>query len=106
MEEIIEKLLLSNKNDNKKREEINKIKSSCEEALKYLSGEYKYCPQCREYYRKKSFEFVTRTKEENVCVYEDIINSGGNEYEKQMVTRNYRVCPKDHWIEVKDILED
>lgn len=88
-----------------KKEKIEKIKNSCDEALQYLSGEYKFCPQCKDYYRKKSFEFITETKEEKVCVYRDIINSGGDEYENQMVTRNYYICPKNHRIET-NILKD
>ena len=107
MNNTISEILFNTSLKNKsKKDKITDIKNSCEEALKYLSGEYRFCPYCKEFYRKKSFEFVTRTREENVCVYEDIINSGGNEYEKQMVTRNYRICPKDHWLEVTDILDE
>ena len=106
MEKLISEILFDTRTTVKnKKETIEKIKNSCDEALQYLSGEYKFCPHCKDFYRKKSFELISETKKEKVCVYEDIINSGGNEYEDQMVTRTYYICPKNHRIET-NLLKD
>ena len=89
-----------------KQAQIKKIVNAGSEALEYLNGNYRFCPQCKDFYRKQSFEFVEETKDEQVCVYDDPINSGGNEYETKPVTRQYHICPKNHRIEIQNIFAD
>lgn len=62
---------------------------------------YRYCKKCGNYYREKAWDTCSETKTENVCVYEDPINSGGNDYEERDVTRHYSICPMGHKEEIK-----
>lgn len=61
-----------------------------------LSGDFTYCPECDDYYLAKSYIRETETKETQVCVYEDWINSSGNEYAEGFLDITYRICPKGH----------
>ena len=65
-----------------------------------LSGKYEKCPKCNDYYLTRSYICETEIQEAKICVYRDIINSGGNEYEDGYVDITYRICPKNHRFEV------
>lgn len=91
-------------NKNCSKEEKNKVLDSLSDeivmAKGILSGRYKYCPDCDDYYLAKSYLAETETKEMQICVYQDIINSGGNEYADGFVDITYSICPKGHKHEV------
>ena len=61
-----------------------------------LSGKFTYCPECDDYYLTKSYLMEHETKPTRICVYEDPINSGGNDYVDGYADILYRVCPKGH----------
>lgn len=42
----------------------------------------------------------TEVKQIEVCVYQDYINSGNNEYEKRYIDVTYSICPKGHRHEI------
>ena len=65
-----------------------------------LSGKFKYCPECDDYYLAKSYLSDTETKPTRICIYEDPINSGGNDYADGFVDITYSICPKGHRREV------
>lgn len=79
-----------------KKKALLSLKTDIEIAEKILEGEMAYCEDCEDYYLTKSFFITQETTKEQVCIYDDPINSGGNEYEMKNVTRQYKVCPKGH----------
>ena len=49
-------------------------------AIGILSGKFQYCQDCDDYYLAKSFLSDSETKNARICIYQDPINSGGNDY--------------------------
>lgn len=96
MHQFIKDIILSKKTSSKKKEELNKLTEDIELARDIINEVYTYCEECDDYYLTKSFTPVAEEKEENVCVYEDPINSGGNDYEWHKLLYHYSVCPKNH----------
>ncbi len=65
-----------------------------------LQGKFEYCNDCQDWYLAKSFIREHKTVENQICIYEDPINSSGNEYETGYVDIDYKTCPKGHKEEV------
>lgn len=82
------------------REKEALINRLSKELLEEIRSGYKLCPRCNTYYRETTWDTVTESKTERVCIYEDPINSGGNEYKDKLVKRTYEVCPVGHKIEI------
>ena len=89
------------KDKDKQKEAIDKLEEDIKVVKKIIAGEYRYCPECKDYYLAKSFIEKTETKREECCTYSDPINSGGNEYAMKDVRYNYTLCPKDHKLDIK-----
>lgn len=96
MNKVIEDIINSNSTKEYKIKALDLLSDQIEMARGILSGKFLYCPDCNDYYLAKSFFTETETKETQICVYEDWINSGGNEYEDGFLDITYRVCPKGH----------
>lgn len=79
-----------------KERALLELEKDIDVAKKILSGEYKYCELCDDYYLSKSFIPLLEEKEEEICTYVDPINSGGNTYKNGIVTYRYLLCPKGH----------
>lgn len=79
-----------------KERELQSLKEDIEIAEKILSGEFIYCENCDDYFLSKSFFTEEETKEEEICIYNDPINSSGNEYKNGKVKYIYKICPKGH----------
>lgn len=94
LHKIVKDILDSNINSEEKKHQLDEIKSSIELAEKIFSGELTYCKKCGDYYLSKSFFIETEMVDENVCVYSDPINSGGDEYKIKKVCYTYKICPK------------
>ena len=75
---------------------LNILTEQIEMAKGALSGKYIYCKDCDDYYLAKSFFEEKETTEAKICVYQDYINSGGNEYADGYIDITYRICPKGH----------
>ena len=75
---------------------VNRLLEEDRQAVNILSGKMKYCEDCDDYYLVKSFLTETTTQESQVCVYEDWINSGGNEYADGYIDTVWEICPKGH----------
>lgn len=86
------------------KEEKVKILDSLSDDIKIakelLSDKYKYCPECDDYYLSKSYLTEVETKPTQICVYEDPINSGGNDYVDGDAYITYKICPKGHKHEI------
>ena len=96
MIDIIYDILHEDCTNEEKRKKLNIIAEDLEMARRYLSGEFAYCAECDDYYLSKSFILQEETQETNICIYEDPINSGGNEYAPGYLDITYIVCPKGH----------
>lgn len=83
-----------------RKKELEELEKDIELAKSFLSGGYAYCTDCDDFYLTKSFFVESETKEARICIYEDFINSGGNEYVDGYVDILYKVCPKGHKHEI------
>lgn len=86
--------------DEEKERVLKSLSEDIETAKGILSGKFKYCPDCNDYYLSKSFLSDVDTKSTRICTWQDPINSGGNEYEDGFVDITYTICPKGHKHEV------
>ena len=100
MNSVIKSIIDKNCSKEEKNKALDLLCDEIEIAKGILSGKYKYCSKCDDYYLAKSFFTESETKETNICVYKDIINSGGNEYARGYVDITYSICPKGHKHEV------
>jgi hypothetical protein len=96
MNKVIQNILNSNRTKDEKIKELDILSEQIEIAKGVLSGKFIYCPDCDDYYLAKSFYEETETTETKICVYEDWINSSGNEYADGFLDITYRICPKGH----------
>ena len=100
MNNIIKDIINRNCSKEEKNKVLDLLSDEIEMAKGILSGRYKYCPDCDDYYLAKSYLAETKTRETQICVYQDIINSGGNEYADGFLDITYSICPKGHKHEV------
>lgn len=100
MNKVILDIINSNRKDEDKNKALNMLSTDIEMARGILAGKYKYCPDCDDYYLAKSYLTEKETKPTKVCVYEDPINSGGNDYVDGYVDITYHICPKGHKREI------
>lgn len=100
MNKFIKDIIEKSCSDKQKKKELDKLGDEIEMAKGILSGEFKYCKECDDYYLSKSYLIEKETNEARICVYKDIINSGGNEYEDGFVDITYSICPKGHKCEI------
>lgn len=96
MNKVIKDIFTRNCSTEEKLEDLNLLSEEIEIAKGILSGKYKYCPRCDDYYLAKSYLTDVETKEMKICIYTDPINSGGNEYADGFVDITYSICPKGH----------
>ena len=75
---------------------IRDIQQEAEKALGILEGNWVYCNVCKDYYKTRSFYDETLTEDIQIKIYDDPINSGGNEYVSGTRHTTYIVCPKGH----------
>lgn len=100
MHDFIKSIINSNQSSADKTRLLNDIKGSIEIAEKVLSGEYKYCPECDDYYLAESFITKPETEKIRICTYSDPINSGSDEYADGFAVITYSICPKGHKHEI------
>ena len=91
-------IIESNASDREKLDKLNSFIEEAKIAIDIVKGKYKQCPKCKDYYLSNSFLSEEEIKEEQICVYEDPINSGGNDYALGKVKYVKMICPKGHVI--------
>jgi hypothetical protein len=96
MNKIVENILKRIATDEEKKKELDSLAEDIKMARGILSGDFRYCPDCSDYYLTRSYIEEIEKKEGQVCIYEDPINSGGNEYADGYIYTTYRTCPKGH----------
>lgn len=100
MNKIIKDIIESNCTVEEKTEALDSLTDDIKIATGILSGKYKYCPKCDDYYLSKSFLTDIETRATKICIYQGIINSGENEYADGFVDIKYSICPKGHKFEI------
>ena len=92
----IENIIISETTDDEKLEALKQYEDDIKAAKDIINGKLTYCEECKDYYLTKSFFSEKETIPTKICVYEDPINSGGNDYVDGYVDILYSVCPKGH----------
>ena len=92
----IEDIIISRARDSEKLEALKRYEDDIKIAKDIINGELTYCEECKDYYLAKSFFSEKETISTKICVYEDPINSGGNDYVDGYADITYSVCPKGH----------
>lgn len=100
MNKIINDIINKKCSENEKKKELDTLSSEIEMAKGILSGKFLYCPSCNDYYLSKSYLTDSEIKDEKICIYQDPINSGGNDYADGYVKIVYSICPKGHKREI------
>ena len=100
MNKVIKDILNSGLAKTEKIEQLDKLSKEIQLANDILSGKFKYCPDCDDYYLAESFLKKQETEITSVCVYSDPINSGGDEYRDGYAHVTYSICPKGHKHEI------
>ena len=108
MHEAVNAILKMMMPDAAKNRALDSLAKDIETAKGYISGKMRYCPDCNDFYLAQSFITETETKDGEVCIYRDPINSSGNEYAPGRIISTYRICPKGHkdLLGVKEIKND
>ena len=100
MDKIIKDIIISRVTNQEKKEQLNNLLNDINIAKDILSGKLKYCKECDDYYLSKSFLTEHETVPTQICIYEDPINSGGNDYVDGYADITYSICPKGHKHEI------
>lgn len=96
MNKIIKDIIGKKCSDAEKNKALDLLSEEIEIARGILYGKFLYCTDCDDYYLTDSYLKKTESKETRICVWNDPINSGGNEYEDGFVDITYSICPKGH----------
>lgn len=92
----IENIIISRTRDSEKLKALKQYEDDIKIAKDIINGKLTYCEECKDYYLTKSFFSEKETVFTKICIYEDPINSGGNDYTDGYTDILYRVCPKGH----------
>ena len=92
----IEKIVISKARDSEKLEDLKQYEDDIKTAKEIINGKLTYCEECNDYYLTKSFFSEKESIPTKICVYENPINSGGNDYVDWYADITYSVCPKGH----------
>lgn len=92
----IENIIISRARDSEKLKALKQYEDDIKTAKDIINGKLTYCEECKDYYLTRSFFPEKETIVTKICVYEDPINSGGNEYADGYADILYNVCPKGH----------
>lgn len=92
----IEDIIISRARDSEKLKALKQYEDDIKTAKDIINGKLTYCEECKDYYFTKSFFSEKETVPTKICVYEDPINSGGNDYVDGYADILYSVCPKGH----------
>lgn len=100
MNKLIKNIIDKTCSDEQKKKELDKLNDEIKMAKDIISGKFQYCPYCNDYYLTKSYLTDKESKNVKICIYEDPINSGGNDYADGIVDITYGICPKGHKYEI------
>ena len=101
MNSIISNIIHKKCSIHEKRKELDLLSRDIEIANDILNGKFGYCKECDDFYLTKSFITEHETMPTQICVYEDPINSGANDYVDGYADITYSICPKGHKHEIE-----
>lgn len=84
------------------RHEINSYISDAFETIKIG---YKYCPECKQYYKEKAWETEVKHELRNVCTFYSPCEFDEDRYEHKNCIIKVSICPMGHRIEDKVLWE-
>ena len=96
MNQVIKDIIERKCNNEDKNKALDLLLDDIRIARGIISGEFRYCSECDDYYLSNSFVENVESKPGRICIWEDPINSGGNEYEDGFIETRYSICPKGH----------
>lgn len=100
MNKVVKDIINRRCTSEEKYKTLDLLSNDIDIAKGILSGKFQYCPDCDDYYFSKSYLTEVETEETRICVYEDPINSGGNDYVDGYTDITYSICPKGHKHEI------
>jgi hypothetical protein len=100
MDSTIKTILNAQMKKERKLYALNELSKDIEFAKDVISGKYKYCKECDDYYLAHSFIVESRYKNSKILTYADPINSGGNEYRNALMYTVTETCPKGHVVNI------
>lgn len=101
MNKVVQDILKSYHTKDAQLKALSELADDINFAKNVIDGTYKYCKECDDYYLTKSFLHDSEKRESRICVYENYINSGGNEYVDGYIHIKYEICPKGHKREIE-----
>lgn len=96
MDKNVKSIITSRGTNEEKLKVLESLSQDIQTAKDIINGKYAYCEECGDYYLSKSFFTDNKTERTKICVYEDPINSGGNDYVDGYIDITYSICPKGH----------
>lgn len=100
MNKNIEYILNMNLTAKEKLAELDKLynnfNAEIREAKMKINDEYKYCPYCKEYYRKNAWETKIEKEARRVCTYWPLGDLDDPEYDIVNCNIKKEFCPKGH----------
>ena len=105
MNQVIKNILERKCTQQEKEQALMEIEKDIEMARKVISGFFRYCPQCGDYYLADSFLKSNTSEPTKMLTYEDPINSGGNEYCDGIKYVKQLICPKGHRLDISETVK-
>lgn len=100
MNKSIEYITNMNLTAKEKLAELDKLRDSFNaeiaEAKMKINEEYKYCPDCKDYYRKNTWETKIVRETRRVCTFWPLGDLDEPEYGERECRIKKEICPKGH----------
>ena len=75
------------------------INSYISDAFEQIKLGYKYCPECKQYYKEKAWETEVKHELREVCTFYSPCEFDDNTYEHKNCIIHIDICPMGHRIE-------
>ena len=95
---ISEKLAKLSDLEEKYRQKIEKYCQKIERVKKEITTDYRYCPKCKDYYKRTAWEDGVRSVTHQRCTNPTMGYLEKYEYEDVVEQEFYTECPKGHKI--------
>ena len=99
----IEDILNGNYKVTEKQKMILKLRkqflNELENAANIITEGYKYCPECKEYYKEKAWETETKTERREVCTFSSLVDHDDDRWEYKNCSVKYAICHMGHRFE-------
>ena len=93
MNKIVKDIVAGKEKKKDKEKALQALMDDIRIANLILSGHFKYCPKCDDYYITDSFLLSTETKPAKLCNKDHTDRKGSK---KEIIKSQYLICPKGH----------